>query len=248
MSIKARLRQTPMLGLLLEFVHKKILTRTPSKSLEIRLLARKLKPNAVVVQIGSNDGVSNDPLHDAIKTHRGWRCVFVEPVPWLIDKCRCAYGSDKRFMYVNAAINDGTPAPFFFVDALARVERPDLPDFVLQLGSFNERHILGYNNGVLAPYVRSLNVVGLSWAQLVEQTGAWPVDILHIDAEGYDWKILSQVDLSIDPPKIILFEVEHLKPAELQQAVTALSERYSVVRMGGDIMAVRDDIGGVRGL
>ena len=32
------------------------------------------------------------------------------------------------------------------------------------------------------------------------------LSLLHIDAEGYDWKILSQLDLECFNPKIILFE------------------------------------------
>ena len=34
----------------------------------------------VVLQVGANDGVMNDPIHDAV-VRRGWHLYAVEPVP-----------------------------------------------------------------------------------------------------------------------------------------------------------------------
>jgi FkbM family methyltransferase len=240
--LKTQVRQLPVVGVACEYLLKRVLRRQIAPGLEIRLLARKLPKNAFILQIGSNDGCTNDPIHDAIVTHPHWQCVFVEPVPWLLEKCRETYGSSKRFKYVDAAINDGSDASFFYVDPSALVDRPDLPPFVLQLGSFEIDFIAGYKNGLLNPWIRSLAVKGLSWRQLLHQAALERVDLLHIDAEGYDWKILKQIDFSCECPGVILFESLHLDREELNEAVRELEHYYKLKKLDGDMLAVRKDI------
>lgn len=240
-NVKTRVRQMPVVGIVLEYLLKRIVRRQVAPGLEIRLLAKKLPYDAKILQIGSNDGYTNDPLHDAIVTHANWQCAFVEPVPWLLEKCRGTYGCNNRFRYVNAAINEGKDALFFYVDPLVLHDRPELPEFVVQLGSLSRSHIESYENGILDPYIRSIAVKGLSWNQLLQELGLENVDLLHIDAEGYDWNILEQVNLSHSGPLIILFEILHLGNKQLSQARGALERFYRLKVLDGDMLAVRKD-------
>ncbi len=45
----------------------------------LSLLARKYK-DLHFIQIGANDGVTNDPIHDLVKSYH-WKGVLVEPLP-----------------------------------------------------------------------------------------------------------------------------------------------------------------------
>jgi FkbM family methyltransferase len=71
------------------------------------------------LQIGSNDGVSHDPLHPTV--HRfGWSGVLVEPLPWLFERLRGAYSGVAGLAFENAAVGTATGhAPIFYVTPAA---------------------------------------------------------------------------------------------------------------------------------
>jgi len=41
----------------------------------------------VIIQVGSNDGVSNDPLYESILRHRR-QSFLIEPIEYLVEKLR----------------------------------------------------------------------------------------------------------------------------------------------------------------
>ena len=84
---------------------------------------------------------------------------------------------------------------------------------------------MGYSNGILEPYIRELEVPGISFQDLLAQQNLTDIHILHIDAEGYDWEILRQLDLEKIKPRLILFEHDHLSDADRMSARQAWPER-----------------------
>ena len=44
--------------------------------------------NAVVVQIGSSDGITGDPIFALLKTRRHWKAILVEPLPGMFGKLK----------------------------------------------------------------------------------------------------------------------------------------------------------------
>ncbi|MCD6051977.1 MAG: methyltransferase FkbM family, partial [Verrucomicrobia bacterium] len=62
------------------------------------------------VQIGANDGISNDPIREFIVDNEQWRGAFVEPMPYLLEQCRHNYRSCQpgRFRFINAAVSNIT--------------------------------------------------------------------------------------------------------------------------------------------
>ncbi len=66
--------------------------------------------------------------------------------------------------------------------------------------------------------------------------------LLHIDAEGYDWKALSMFDLKKYSPSIILFEHKHLQKQERKASVAFLQAQYYIFTLGGDSLCLRKDV------
>jgi FkbM family methyltransferase len=237
MSLRSAIKYLPVVGLYLEHAYR-LLTKRRSVTFEVRRRLPKT-PRGWIVQIGSNDGKTGDPLYPLIRRNKHWKCVFVEPVPYLFERLKSNYGNHERFVFVNAAINDGTDAPFFYIDQQARSDLPDEPAYIEQLGSFDRSHIIKHHDGILAPYLREVSVTGRTLPQLLADCGVADVDILHIDAEGCDWHILSQLDLSVTRPKLILFEHIHLAESEKAQAKNRLLRHYDVSDCGADYLCVR---------
>lgn len=191
-----------------------------------------------IVQIGSNDGKQGDPVFDLINKNKRWKCLFVEPIPYLFEKLKSNYGDEKRFTFVNAAINDGTEQTFYCVKEEAKIAIPNLPFWYDQLGSFEKQNIIKHLNGKLEPFIMELKLNGKTLPSLLEPFNHKQISLLHIDTEGYDWKILSQLDQKKHQPKIILFEHKHLTELERKKAIQFLTNTYRIFQLRGDIIAL----------
>lgn len=191
-----------------------------------------------VVQIGSNDGKTGDPLYPLLQKNGQWRALLVEPLPHIFARLRANYPEEERFQLANVAINQGEELPFYHVDPVAKEDLPDLPYWYDQLGSFDRNHIAKELDGVLEPYIRSSSVVGLRLVTLLEQYHIDKIDVLHIDAEGYDWPILAQLPLDQFSPSFILFEYHHLIEEEYRAAIDFLKGGFYLYKCGIDILAV----------
>ncbi len=198
---------------------------------------------AFVVQIGSNDGKTNDPIYPLLQKHDLWTALFVEPVPYLFNRLRNNYGEHSRFRFINAAINDGNTATFYWVDEAARNKCAGLPDWFDQLGSFDCAHISRHLDGKLMPFIRQTKIEGKSLPELFYENGVARIDLLHIDTEGHDWQILSQLDLRQITPRAILYEHKHLSKEDKANSIQFLASRYEIFSLGGDFLAVNRQIG-----
>lgn len=196
------------------------------------------RPDALFVQIGSNDGLQNDPLHKVLEKRESWIGLFVEPVPYLFDRLRRNYGDSPRYKFANVAVNSGEAATFYWVDPSAKRNIPDLPYWYDQLGSFNRNHILNHLDGVLEPYIVSREIEGVTLADLLNREGIRSIDVLHIDTEGWDWRILSQLDLEKFDPQVVLYEHGHLRAHEKEDSIRFLEDRFDLYDLGRDIIAI----------
>ncbi|MEL6863364.1 MAG: FkbM family methyltransferase [Bacteroidota bacterium] len=199
--------------------------------------------DAYLVQIGSNDGKTGDPLYPLLQKHSNWRGLFVEPVPYSFEKLKANYPDPNRFRFENVAINEGQSLTFYWVDSKAKEALPDLPYWFDQLGSFDKNHILKHFDGALAPFMRSAELEGLSLPQLLSRNEVAHIEVLHIDTEGYDWKILSQLDQERYTPQFILYEYNHLSEAERKASFDFLKEKYVLFNLGIDILALNRSFG-----
>lgn len=197
--------------------------------------------NAFIVQIGSNDGKTGDPLNELLQINPKWKALFVEPVPFLFQRLKSNYPDANRFQFENVAINQGEKLEFYWVDASAKESINDLPFWYDQLGSFDQEHITKQLGESIQPFIRSEELEGITLPTLIQRNQLDKIDVLHIDTEGYDWKILSQLDLNSYSPKFILYEMNHLSATEMEASVQFLKGQYELFHIGIDILAVNRD-------
>jgi len=232
---------------IIALLKRKILTAS------IRYRAWKLNPSRLIlnsikhihspvfVQIGSNDGKSNDPLHDLLVANPSSVSLLVEPVPWLFERLKANYANQPNAKFENAAIAEGSPGQkaFYYLSAAAKKALPELPPWFDQIGSFDRTHIFKHLGQEVEPYIISSVFPTLPFESLIQKHGIKRIDVLHIDAEGYDWEILSQVDLVLHPPMVILFEHVHLAPEIKERALVRLRGNYRILDLGCDYFCRR---------
>ena len=197
------------------------------------------KKAVTFLQIGSNDGMTRDPIYQLISRNNGWCGLFVEPVPYLFERLKKNYSSvnnPSRLQFFNGAVNEGVNQIFYFVDEHAKYVIPNLPEWYDQIGSFSKEHIISHMEGILEPFIRYSEIKGISLPELINEFELSQLDLLHIDTEGYDWKILSQLDLGKIQPTVILYEYKHLNDSNIALSIDRLSQKYELFRFKNDFI------------
>lgn len=194
------------------------------------------------VQIGSNDGLSGDPLHPFIVNYP-WQGVLVEPMPTLFSTLLKTYQQQSsRLRFANMAVgNSEGELPFYSVSN----EDGALPDWISQLSSFNKEVILKHADYVpdIADRIRVNPVPTTTFSALLSSYQIGGVDLLHTDTEGFDYEILKTVDLRKIQPDIILFEQKHIGLPELRSYIRLLREEgYRVFHCKSDCIAIKKTI------
>lgn len=154
-----------------------------------------------------------DPLCPFI-LHHNWRGVLIEPVPKIFEKLKNNYAGYPHLHFENVAISDTRKTCEFYVvnensDYLKR--NPHLKnecggpcgDLV---GSLDKSYVLRCKPDLSEKDLKVLKVPCVTLQDIVDKYLLDWIDVPHINAEGYDEKILLRIDFSRIPPRFIIFE------------------------------------------
>lgn len=164
------------------------------------------------MQIGAFDGITNDHLHHKVRKY-SLSGVVIEPQPDAFRLLTANYLdlADKITSF-NVAIAEHDGRQEFYVVDGALSEPVWLP----QLASFSREIILSHRGAVqgLEDMIRLTDVECWSFDTLLHKLHRTTVDLLYIDAEGYDARLLLSFDVPRRRPSIVVFEHKHLKAPE----------------------------------
>lgn len=200
----------------------------------------RVRPDAVFVQVGANDGRMMDPLRKTVTESR-WRGLVVEPVPALYQRLERNYRSlADRITPVNAAVAaDSGEAAFYHLQDLTAAD--PLPDWAAGLGSFRKDVILAHEDRIpgIARHLVEIRVPCLSWGNLCASHGIDRVDLVLTDTEGYDYEIVRQIDFARYRPVVLIYEHHHFDAATDAACTELLKDRgYGLFREGLDTWAI----------
>jgi FkbM family methyltransferase len=237
--IKGYLRNVPVVYPFGKWIYRRF--RGSDLTIQERILKTiGSKPSVFFVQVGSNDGFQGDPIHDLVVSRKTWSGIFIEPIDFLFQRLRKNYGNAEKFVFENVAIGtEKGSKKFYYVSEKAKREL-DLPYWHDQLGSFDKTHITRMLGDEMSPYIVEEEVECLPLQDVLDRNEVAAIDLLHIDTEGFDYKVLSQLDLERYKPSIILFEHHLLSDDEFGKARKLLGTNgYRLHHYGNDILAVR---------
>lgn len=185
------------------------------------------------LQIGGLDGISDDPIHQFIKDNR-WRGLIVEPQLHYFLKLKETYRDVEGLSFENVLIgsadgrqrfyrlSESSPKPYHGQASLDR-------SLILQ----HLAHEPDAESWIIEEELPSLTLASLLHKHQIRR-----LDLLQIDAEGFDYDIIKQLDFEHLRPGLIHFEHRHLTPAKLRACIDLLeSEGYLLLIEGVDITA-----------
>ena len=194
-------------------------------------------PRARFVEIGSNDGRKHDQLRPFI-LRREWRGIMVEPVPHIFERLRENYGGIDRLALENVAIadHDGT-VEFFYPAAPAEGEARRLPEWYDGIGSLSREAVLSHAPQIpdLEARLRTAELPCVTFATLLERNGLDRVDLVLVDTEGSDARIVRGLGLAERRPRLLVYEHFHLGPEERAEcAAYVRAQGYETMEEGFD--------------
>ena len=199
------------------------------------------KPSVFFVQVGAGDGVQGDLIHSLIDNNEHWSGVFIEPVEFVYRRLKQNYKDSERFVFENIAIGiEKGIKQFYYVSEEAKAKLgDDLPYWYDQLGSFDRNHILKHLDGKLEPYIVEEEIDCVPLQEILDKNNVKKIDLLHIDTEGFDYRVLSQINFNKYKPSIVLYEHRHLRDDEREKANSLLKNSgYSLRIYAGDTLAI----------
>ncbi|KYH43071.1 FkbM family methyltransferase [Branchiibius sp. NY16-3462-2] len=205
------------------------------------LLARPIeerKGSFTVLQIGANDGVENDPIHQAV-VERQWSLYAVEPVPEVYEALVRTYAGNPRVHPINGAVgaHNGTATMY-------RVRQDGAVDGLPfdQFSSFSREVVKRRWHYIpdVRDRIEEVTVPTLTLAELIERYAIPEIDLLQIDVEGFDFEIVRMAFALGLTPAILSFEWVNLSQADMWECRNALIDHgYRWMLCKGDVIASR---------
>jgi FkbM family methyltransferase len=195
-------------------------------------------PRAVVLQIGANDGVTGDHLLKWFDRTE-WQMILVEPILHLVESLERRYGNQARVKIERAAVSEADGEALIY----RLSERPGDPAWLQSLASLNRSILEKHRNPIsdIAERIVEEVVPTLTVSSLLARHQLNQVDLIVIDTEGHDVKILRQFDLRRLRPIAIIFEHVHLSAEERKAAFSLLGRNhYRWVETEYDVYAWRN--------
>ena len=194
------------------------------------------------VQVGAHDGTHNDPL-SLFRTKPHWHGLLLEPNPRVYERLKKTLESVPNCHALNVAVSEqGGSQPFYLVRSPEKCKGGDFAD---QVSSFDRAHVekmlvhFGYSKQEALGRVQEINVESVTFDNLLDRMIGQKLDLLFIDAEGADFKLLKTFPFERQRPKVLVFEFFHLNSGELHEVLPFLSMHgYSFVAVGQDVVGV----------
>jgi FkbM family methyltransferase len=208
-----------------------LITRRPEllvRSLLPFVVAQELlkNPQLTFLQIGAFDGEGDDDLRQLIVQHR-LRGVLVEPQPAAFARLQQTYHDQPQVVLLQSAIAEEQGTRVLYCRRGPASMAASFDREHLKRHGISDREIVAQN--VTCHTVMSALVA----AQLDG------VDLVQIDAEGYDWPIIRSIEFSVLRPAILRFEYRNMQSCDADECLGFLaSHGYRFLVEPRDIIAI----------
>src|SRR3989344_2596223 len=186
------------------------------------------------LQIGANDGVINDPIHEYVVKY-GLSGMAVEAQPDVFVRLCETYRS-TRVECVNAAV--GTSDLKFYTVKSSMMNDANFSAMTC-IASFNKKVMTGLLKKNIpegadpADYLDENAVPVMSFDDIVQFYNIKKIDMLQLDCEGYDHELLKAFDFDRFSPSLINFESVFFSDKISEEIESMLTARgYRLFRDG----------------
>jgi FkbM family methyltransferase len=212
------------------------------------------KGDFTVIQIGANDGITHDPIHKFIKRD-DWKGVLLEPQPDVFNLyLKRLYAGNRGIVCVCAALGEADGSQLIYKIGFSDMR------WATGLASFSREKIeKAFEEGIVksncdrfgieipkerSKWISQEAVEVITPKTLLSRYEISRIDLLQIDAEGYDLEVIRIFDIEETKPGAIVFENVGLQNDDYQAALSVLHKAgYSTRKFGPNTLALKQPTG-----
>ena len=206
------------------------------------------------VQIGANDGIVNDNMHDflSISSHDNEAIsgACLEPQKAIFEDLRQTYTNYPHVTCYNVALSDENETrKLYNIAPQYQQNNSTGHNFGSRVASFDRQHIIKHwqqksygANQNLSPedYICEEDVTCQTFDTFTSANNIQNFDVLMIDTEGFDAKILEMVNLEKYRVKAVVLEHLHLNAQEKKACYNKLKQHnFAVSGSKKDLWGIR---------
>ena len=173
-----------------------------------------------LIQIGANDGISFDELSFFIKKYKT-KSLLVEPIKKNFDLLKQNYKNSNFITFENSAISIDNEISYLY-----KVDEKHIHKYgshIPAIPSFDKKHLI--NHGVKNNHIVTEKVNSISIIDLINKHKFNNLDLLFIDCEGYDGKIVLNFLSIAKTSPIIIFEFSHIDNDTFEKVLNRLLDK-----------------------
>ena len=209
----------------------------------IQPLINKKKINKVI-QVGANDGKSDDFLYKCLNDNLN--AILIEPINDAFLKLKKNYEKYTKINCLNLAIDiqNGSKEIFsvnsMYFSYYEKKFNNVKVDWLNILSSFNKKHLI--NHGIKEKHIISKEISCITFSKLIDNYDYYDLDLLIVDTEGYDVNLINNfVDTLVIRPMII-FEWIHAEKNEIEALLKKLEKfNYKFLKIGRDLVCFKKE-------
>jgi len=185
-----------------------------------------------LIQIGANDGKSFEELNILIKEYQ-IKSLLVEPIKENFELLKKNYEGFENVILENSALSVNNEILFMYKVNPCYYHK--YGEFIKAIPSFDRKHLT--KHGVRSGHIIKELVNQITFLELFLKNKIRNLDLLFIDAEGYDCEIVNNFFLVSKMRPVIIFEWIHGKHQEFKDIVEKISdENYFIFPVNHDLI------------
>ena len=173
-----------------------------------------------IIQIGANDGSSFDELNYFIKKYKT-KSLLIEPIKENFNKLEENYRNLDFVTLENSAISTNDEISHLY--RVNPLHEKKYGSHIPAIPSFDKKHLI--NHGVKNKHIIQEKINSITIKDLIEKHNIENIDLLFIDAEGYDGKIVYDFLLNSKIRPIIIFEYIHIENNFFKDLISELNSK-----------------------
>jgi FkbM family methyltransferase len=204
----------------------------------LQTLINKEKVNKII-QVGANDGQSDDFLFKCF--NKDLEAILIEPIEDAFLKLKENYNKFQKVKCLNLAVDveNGSKEIFsvnreYYKFYQKKYKKANV-DWLNILSSFNEEHLI--NHGIKKNHITSNYIQCKTFSKLIDDYDYHDVDLLIVDTEGYDVKLINNFIETLKIKPMIIFEWIHAEKIEIEILFKKLENlNYEFLKLGRDLI------------
>jgi FkbM family methyltransferase len=205
----------------------------------LHYLGKKQK-ETLALNIGAMDGVMFDEMIGYTNMY-GYQVLYVEPIPYLFQKLKSNIGEENS-IFENSAISDYNGEIKMMIIDNEAIDKGLVHDCFYGMSAvYPPKNGLGSEGDreTVEQYGKLVTVPCITFDKLLKKHQIFDFDIIKIDAEGHDYNIFKQIDLSKYTPKVIRLEWINLEKEEQEKILDVFESNDFVYELSSqDIVGI----------